>query len=188
MTALGEALCVLVGGVFILAAASKVLTFEATAKSVWLPLKATQGGRQLVLVALILAETALGTIVAFQVLAPPTVFGLFVVSLILLSWYGTRSIRVTGSCSCFGEPRTSSETAASLYLRNFLLGTGGAVGLATSDGQGSSSPLGLMLSAVLPWLLLVLISVLVATLQLSGRGRTLIRRGRLLLRGRRAII
>lgn len=188
MTALAEALRILVGGVFVLAALTKLSTFVEDAERLLLPRRVTPTQRRVLLMVLLAAETLLGIIVTFQLLNRYLAIGLLALSLSFLSWYGTLSIRNTGSCGCFGGSRTSLETVPALYLRNTLLGVGGAAGLLMGGGPGVPSPWGLVSGLLLPWFLLLSASVSLSALQTTGRGRTLIRHGRVLLRGRRAIV
>lgn len=115
--AAAEGLRVLVGGVFVLAAASKLLLFRGEAERLWLPWSASSRQRELILGSLIVVELMMGLLVSFAVIGHYSLIASLCTLLSIFTLYGRQSIREGGSCSCFGAVSRNKPSREGLYFR-----------------------------------------------------------------------
>lgn len=179
------------GGLFIIAAVTKLAFVDRSIETLWLPWGAGTRTKKIVLLCVAFIEVAVGFLVTF---APPGYAFLSLaviwISFASLSWYGSQAIRHSGSCGCFGPFRQSGESDSRLtILRNLTLGCLATVGVLASAGSSHviSVP-GALIGVAMPWLLTGLASGFLHALAYFDAGKTILRRIRILLGNRRAIV
>jgi hypothetical protein len=187
--AVAEALRIVTGGFFVLAASSKALLFDREARHLWVPAAVTHSERRLLLAGIILGEGLMAFVVALAPFNHYLLTFLLCATLAAFSWYGSRAIHHNGSCGCF-SPLTWSESSSvtRLYLRNIGLATLGSFGLlGSTSSAGLLTPEGIVLAVFVPWLSIVAAWTFQRILQSFDLGRKALRHLRIFLRGTRAI-
>lgn len=190
MPAVAEALRIVTGGFFVLAASSKALLFDREARHLWVPAAMTYPERRLLLAGIILCESVMAFVVALAPLNHYLLTFLLCATLAAFSWYGSRAIHHKGSCGCFSPLTWSgSSSATRLYLRNVGLAALGSFGLLGSTSSDALlTPEGTVLAVFLPWMSIVALWTFQRILQSFDLGREALRHLRIFLRGTRRAI
>lgn len=183
-----EGVRVLVGGVFVLAAASKLLLFRGEAARLWLPWSASSRQRELILGSLIVVELIMGLLVSFAVLGHYSLIVSLCALLAIFTLYGRQAIREGGSCSCFGAVSRNMPRREGLYVRNGTLAILGSLALAGShSSRGVLTPAGGAFAMLIPWMTLGAVWTIASVLRSFAPGRALLRQARILIKGRQVI-
>ncbi len=187
MTYLAEAILINLGGILVLAGASKLLSLRRSASQLWLPLGIPPRAAESITALSSLAELFLGATLALQWVSPSLLIPVLCLTIAILTSYGHVAILRTGSCGCFGSGGVGRGGVRKLYGRNAAILVAGSLALLAMRGARTMSISGSILAVALPWLSLVTLWAMAFLLRSSYLGRELVRSTRAFFYGRRAI-